>query len=503
MCFDIFLIRQCGSDMSSQHVVAVWECQVGSQWWPLGAAASRQLERARHKRLTRVLLSDADPARAGEHVDLRHMTMSHGEREQQCPVRRSEFSTMSAAGKGTAWEWARNTHQQYDVLPMDVQCHLEESLTTGAEVEWGGWTLSSTRGIATGPGGTRVLRRVQSAPYPLARNPTAISTVPPPLPMRGRVQEDQTQSASEDRTPKDKRHGLARQILHNLNIFSISNKCESTSDSDRDSRRHSVDTVSTYLSQESKDTNAAVGDLLNCSVGSDEVFTEGGDVDDGHDGGITVAEWGCVRAVRVVQWGAVCPQCMQSLSGTRPVVSLPCHHMLHLACLPELPQSVLRCGVCGESHPAPPFAPRVPRTPSFAPRQPPGTMAWCVERGPLPSYSADTDTIRITYNFQSGVQRAGDPEPGARYFAVGFPRHTLLPDTPLGRRILSQLLSRWQRCELFGLSRSQTTGREVVVSWCLRVPPPSSASQYGVPHMHALLSLSRSLQADSFGTDAY
>lgn len=49
------------------------------------------------------------------------------------------------------------------------------------------------------------------------------------------------------------------------------------SSSSKSSRRPSVDTVSTYLSHESKDcsrshTIGSVSDLLDCSIGSDEVF---------------------------------------------------------------------------------------------------------------------------------------------------------------------------------------------------------------------------------------
>ncbi|KAI8422812.1 hypothetical protein MSG28_006557 [Choristoneura fumiferana] len=38
-------------------------------------------------------------------------------------------------------------------------------------------------------------------------------------------------------------------------------------------------------------------------------------------------------------------------------------------------------------------------------------------------------------SFQSGRQSARHPAPGAPYYAVGFPRHSLLPDTPLGRQL--------------------------------------------------------------------
>lgn len=55
---------------------------------------------------------------------------------------------------------------------------------------------------------------------------------------------------------------------------------ETDSSSINSGRRPSVDTVSTYLSQESKDSTGrksnnlgSVSDLLDCSMGSDDVFT--------------------------------------------------------------------------------------------------------------------------------------------------------------------------------------------------------------------------------------
>lgn len=83
-------------------------------------------------------------------------------------------------------------------------------------------------------------------------------------------------------------------------------------------------------------------------------------------------------------------------------------------------------------------------------------------------------------SFQSGRQGAGHPVPGAPYYAVGFPRHSLLPDSPLGRRVLAALAAAWERRRLFAVCASLTTGREHVVAW--RVPPPpADAAAYAPP----------------------
>ncbi|CAG9561567.1 unnamed protein product [Danaus chrysippus] len=82
-------------------------------------------------------------------------------------------------------------------------------------------------------------------------------------------------------------------------------------------------------------------------------------------------------------------------------------------------------------------------------------------------------------SFQSGVQGPSHPSPGSPYYAVGFPRHSLLPDTALGRQVLAALRRAWERRLLFTVEVSQTTGREHVVAW--RAPPPPSAPHHYLP----------------------
>lgn len=95
----------------------------------------------------------------------------------------------------------------------------------------------------------------------------------------------QKNKAGNETTPAN----LARAILNNLNIFGnksahgsqqqlVDNKSRKDSVLDADSsstksgRRPSLDTVSTYLSQESREShrNASTADLLNCSASSDD-----------------------------------------------------------------------------------------------------------------------------------------------------------------------------------------------------------------------------------------
>ncbi|CAG4982542.1 unnamed protein product [Colias eurytheme] len=207
--------------------------------------------------------------------------------------------------------------------------------------------------------------------------------------------------------------------------------------------------------------------------------------------GISSDEWAVWSSVLPVAWlddtGGWCPACGGELAGRGArgeggepagVVALAeCRHAIHLRCLQAHLQKIrdtegvtyIECLVCGHQYGR------------GAQRGEPtrGEGEEWNNAEPLPGHPAHVGSIVVTYNFQSGVQGAGHPAPGAPYYAVGFPRHSLLPDTPLGRQVLAGLQGAWERRLLFTVSASRTTGREHVVSW--RVPPPPASPQHYLP----------------------
>ncbi|CAH0715209.1 unnamed protein product, partial [Brenthis ino] len=604
--------------MSSVHCVVVWEWQHEGQWLPHSPGVARTLERAYAKKLTRVVLSDAEPELKGHYVNLRTLTQSSDTPGvSECAVRRSCYSVQSPGGRGASWEWARladpprAVELRYDPLPMEVQCRLEEAWSLGLDaVQWEGWVLCLASMTARG-GGTaplRLLRRAAHPPYPLTRSapaqPPPAQPAPPALPAppapperpgldgrRPRIPQQHTGSSvhsvqsiqsmqsiqsvqsihsmksvqsvksapapgarearehgarsARSASPKDRKPGLARQILHNLNIFSNNSKSAAAAaavaaaaaaeerqeeqrhtdtecGSTRSTRRHSVDTVSTYLSHESKESlqQASVGELLNCSTGSDDVFEPARRLDDaecklsqelqqlslrGGEGGEEEEVWRWVAAVARPQWGALCWACARPLEAGGAAVALAlCHHALHLRCLVDHLDGLrdsgespyIECLVCGEE-----YGVRRRAGAGAGGEQPPGSMAWRRQPVALPGHD-HAGSILVTYNFQSGRQGAAHPAPGAPYYAVGFPRHSLLPDTPMGRQVLSALRLAWERRALFTLARSRTTGREHVVAWRAR-PPPAAPHHYlrADPLPAALAALARLLRADTSHED--
>ncbi|XP_052900984.1 protein deltex [Anopheles moucheti] len=176
-----------------------------------------------------------------------------------------------------------------------------------------------------------------------------------------------------------------------------------------------------------------------------------------------------------------CPMCMEELRpGSQKVnVALSrCKHQMHLDCLNLLlvkqrrivtsqKNYYIECPTCMSV-----YGVKIGN-------QPPGTMTYQLLSGGLPGYPP-TGIYEITYNITSGVQGPHHPNPGAAFFAVGFPRRCYLPNTLLGTKILYYLDVAFRRGLLFTIGRSVTTGVEDVVMWT-SIEHKSQVSMYPDP----------------------
>lgn len=114
-------------------VVVVWEVEsrVLNKYLPYDSSVSQHLERAYAKKLTRVMLSDADPSLHEYYVNLRTMQQcSENAAHPLVNVRRQFYNQTSPPGKGINWKWNGNGPNDWHSFDMEIQCIIEDGNIT-------------------------------------------------------------------------------------------------------------------------------------------------------------------------------------------------------------------------------------------------------------------------------------------------------------------------------------------------------------------------------------
>ncbi|GBP15848.1 Protein deltex [Eumeta japonica] len=284
-------------------------------------------------------------------------------------------------------------------------------------------------------------------------------------------------------------------------------------------RRPSVDTVSTYLSHESKESlrsrnfAISVNDLLDCSLGSDEVFVPSlatsstmSSVSSSTStmmtterapapppipsaSSISVAASGTSSSKRSLSSASLQQQQQQPIAGSIVGVDPASDMISRFVKVVEPPvwPNAQPCPMCMEEliHNAQNPAIALSRCQHLMHlqclngmiiaqqndlnknlfiecpvcgivygekigNQPNGTMSWSILSKNLPGHEGQ-NTIQIVYDIASGIQNQEHPHPGRAFFAVGFPRVCYLPDCPLGRKVLRFLKIAFDRRTLFSI----------------------------------------------------
>lgn len=247
----------------------------------------------------------------------------------------SSISSTSSSSASSSMERVQNL----PIVPPKP-CHMKGKLTETTSNGISGFKRPTKANKSSETGPTNLARQILNNLNIFSNKPGQSSSAhmsqnhhhqPPPTPQRNNPNQ---RSGSEYHRSRSRTRG--------------DSLLDADSSSTKSGRRPSVDTVSTYLSHESKDSNrsqniGSCSDLLDCSIGSDEVFSSNQNIP-GSIVGVDSASDMISRFVRVVdppKWphAQPCPMCLEELrfNSQNPAIALSrCQHLMHLQCLNDL-----------------------------------------------------------------------------------------------------------------------------------------------------------------------
>lgn len=265
---------------------------------------------------------------------------STSQQQSQRKQQQQQISSLSSASSSSTSS-SMEKIQNLPIVPPKP-CHMKGKLTETTSGQNMKRSTKANKSNETGP--TNLARQilnnlnifsnkpgVQSSSTHMTQSHQQQQQQPPPTPQRNNPNQ---RSGSEYHRSRSRTRG--------------DSLLDADSSSTKSGRRPSVDTVSTYLSHESKDSNrsqniGSVSDLLDCSIGSDEVFSSNQNIP-GSIVGVDSASDMISRFVRVVdppKWphAQPCPMCLEELrfNSQNPAIALSrCQHLMHLQCLNDL-----------------------------------------------------------------------------------------------------------------------------------------------------------------------
>eukprot|EP00980_Cylindrotheca_fusiformis_P008859 scaffold1888_cov120-Cylindrotheca_fusiformis.AAC.29 len=146
-----------------------------------------------------------------------------------------------------------------------------------------------------------------------------------------------------------------------------------------------------------------------------------------------------------------CAICLNELSSEKAVEIIACHHAFHETCILHALHHIDKCPVC-----------RKPMCGKPQGKGPSGSMATELMGVSCPGFDG-CDTIKLTYDIPSGVQKAYHDNPNSRY--DGTSRTAYLPNNDAGRCLLLRLKYAFRNGLTFRIGTSLTTGQKNQVTW--------------------------------------